>query len=82
MRILFHRFRFSNDVDDVYSQMAIEEWQQGMQGQWVMQHASNVRCFYCRDIADMSYRVDIIGELADGPLITEYALRWKIERYW
>lgn len=83
MRILFHRFRLG-DVDDVdlYLAMALEQWKDTDHGRWVMQHATNVRSFTGRDVVDMWYRADVIGELADGPLITEYALRWRIEQYW
>lgn len=83
MRILFYRFSLG-DVDDVdlYTVAAITEWQHTDQGRWVMQHAGNVRMFTSRDLSTNTHRVDVIGEIDHGPLLTEYALRWQIEQSW
>lgn len=82
MRILFHKFRIG-DVDefDLVVRWTIDEWLKTSQGQWVVQHANNIQYFTGRNVVDMCRQVDIVGELADGPLITEYALRWKIKQY-
>ncbi len=83
MRILFHSF-FLGDVEDVdiYVAEPITQWQRSEQGQWVMAHAENLRYFWGPDAVRMGYRVDIIGEIEDGPLVTEYLLRWNIKQYW
>lgn len=83
MRILFHSFQMG-DVDDVevYAAFPIREWQQTEQGQWVMAHARNLRFFHAPDMPTLGQRVDIIGEIDEGPLLTEYLLRWKIIQSW
>lgn len=89
MRILFYRFSLSDSLADenecrqmLYTVAAITEWQHTDQGRWVMQHAGNVRMFTSRDLSTNTHRVDVIGEIDHGPLLTEYALRWQIEQSW
>lgn len=83
MRILFYRFSVAADIDqDMHSVAAITQWQHTDQGRWVMQHAGNVRMFTSHEFDTNMHRVDVIGEIDPGPLLTEYALRWPIEQSW
>lgn len=71
------------DVDDVeaYAAFPIHDWQQTEQGKWVTAYARNLRFFRKPDTNTLAQRVDIIGEL-EGPLLTEYLLRWQIIQSW
>ena len=66
------------DVDDVdiYAAQPIYEWQQTEQGQWVMKHAHDLTYHVLADHDTWGHRVVIRGTLNDGPLVTEYFLRW------
>ena len=83
MRILFHTFNMG-DVDDIEIYVAdpLMRWQDTEQGRWVMEHATNVRFFTAPDGYNYGHRVDVIGELEEGPLLTEYLLKWQIIRSW
>lgn len=67
------------DVDDVdiYVAQPIYEWQQTDQGKWVMQHAQNLTYHTAPDLHTFGYRVAITGDIAEGPLLTEYFLRYN-----
>lgn len=77
MEITFHSFRMG-DVDDVdiYAAQPIYEWQQTDQGQWVMEHAQDLRYYTSADPVTFGYKVSIRGSL-DGKEATEYFLRWN-----
>ena len=77
MRITFHRFKMG-DVDDVdiYVAEPIYDWQQTEQGQWVMKHAQELRYYTQPDLMRWGTEIAISGILEDGPLVTEYFLRW------
>ena len=77
MLITFHQFSMG-DVDDVdiYAAQPIYEWQQTEQGQWVMQHAQDLRYYTNPDLTSFGHRITIRGQL-DERLATEYFLRWS-----
>lgn len=77
MILTFHSFVLS-DVDDVdiYVAQPIWEWQQTPQGQWIMEHAQNLRYYTSSDIDTFGYRVTIRGELEEGPELTAYLLKY------
>jgi hypothetical protein len=77
MRITFHTFQMG-DVDDVdiYVAAPIYDWQQTEHGQWVMKHARELRYYTRPDIAFWGTEIAISGDLEDGPLVTEYFLKW------
>lgn len=77
MMITFHSFAMG-DVDDVdiYAAQPIYEWQQTEQGQWVMQHAQDLRYYTNPDLTSFGYRITIRGRLEEK-LATEYFLRWS-----
>lgn len=66
------------DVDDVdiYVAKPIYEWQQTEHGRWVMEHAQDLRYNTGADPNTFGYRITIVGEIDEGPLVTEYLLRW------
>lgn len=66
------------DVDDVdiYVAQPIYEWQQTSRGKWVMAHAQDLRYYTSPDPNTMGYRVIIRGEMEEGPLLTEYLLKY------
>jgi hypothetical protein len=78
MRFVFHEFRLS-DVDDpdVYAAQPIYEWQQTEQGRWIMEHAHDLVYNLNHDVNYWGYRVTITGELAQGPDLTYYLLKWS-----
>lgn len=78
MQITFHEFGMG-DVDDIdiYAAHPIYEWQQTPQGQWVMAHARNLKYYTSPDTNTFGYRVTIRGDMPEGPLLTEYLLKWK-----
>ena len=77
MKITFHQFTMG-DVDDldVYVAQPIWEWQQTDQGQWVMEHAQDLRYHTSANPATFGYRIRISGDL-DDKQATEYFLRWN-----
>ena len=77
MKVIFHEFSMG-DVDDVdiYVAEPIYRWQQTDQGKWVMAHAQDLKYYTCPDVNTMGYRVTIRGEIQEGPLLTEYFLRY------
>jgi hypothetical protein len=81
MRVTFHSFTLG-DVDlDVYSADEIYRWQQTEQGQWAMKHARDLKYYTGPDLSFYGYAVRIQGIIDDGPLLTEYLLRWKLKEY-
>jgi len=66
------------DVEDVdvYAAQPIYEWQQTDQGQWVMENANDLKYYTSSDPVTFGYRVTIRGHIAEGPLLTEYFLRY------
>lgn len=79
MQITFHNFTMGDDVDDVdiYVAQPIYEWQQTDAGKWVMAHAQDLRYYTSADPNTLGYRVTIRGDMPEGPLLTEYFLKWK-----
>ena len=77
MITFFKQFNIG-DVDDpeIYAAQPIYEWQQTEHGRWVMEHARDLKYYTQPDLATLGYSVTIRGELPDGPLTTEYFLRW------
>ena len=77
MRITFHTFQMG-DVDDVdiYVAAPIYDWQHTEHGRWVMKNAQDLKYYTSADHNTFGYRVAIRGELEDGPLVTEYFLKW------
>jgi len=77
MKIDFHRFTLG-DVEDpeIYAAAPIWEWQQTEQGQWVMEHAHDLTYYQQVNQNIWGYEFVIRGTLPDGPLVTEYLLRW------
>lgn len=77
MIIEFHSFSMG-DVDDVdiYVAQPIYEWQQTDYGRWVTKHAQDLKCYTSADPNTFGYRISIRGRIDDGPLLTEYYLRW------
>lgn len=77
MNVTFHRFTMS-DVDDVdiYVAEPIYQWQQSEQGRWAMKHARDIKYYTCTDPSTLGYSVTIRGTIDDGPLVTEYFLRY------
>lgn len=77
MKVTFHSFSMG-DVDDVdiYAAQPIYEWQQTEQGQWVMEHATDLVYYTGADPITFGYKITICGEI-DGPAATEYFLRWN-----
>ena len=67
------------DVDDIdiYVAEPILKWQQTEQGKWAMQHAHDLEYRTCSEPHTFGYRVDIFGKIDEGPLLTEYLLKWK-----
>ena len=67
------------DVDDIdiYVAQPIHEWQQTEQGKWVMEHANNLTYHTAPDPYTFGYRVSIRGEIAEGPHLTEYLLKYQ-----
>lgn len=76
MRIIFHTFTFQmGNVDDV-DISPIYDWQQTEHGRWVMKNAQDLKYYTSAVTNTFGYRVTIGGEIKDGPLVTEYFLRW------
>ena len=67
------------DVDDVdiYVAQSIYEWQQTPQGKWTMAHAQDLKYYTSADPITFGCRITIRGEMPEGPLLTEYLLRWS-----
>lgn len=77
MKVVFHSFTISDVEDvDIYIAQPIWEWQQTEQGQWVMQNAADLRYYTSADPSTFGYRVDIRGQIADGPKLTAYLLKY------
>lgn len=78
MRMTFYEFNMG-DVDDVdiYVAQPIYEWQQTKHGQWVMKHGQDLRYLTNPDPTTLGYRISIVGDLPEGPHMTEYFLRWS-----
>jgi len=78
VKIIFHSF-IMGDVDDidVYVAQPIWEWQQTEQGKWVMEHANDLKYYTSADSTTFGHRVTIRGEIAEGPRLTEYFLKYK-----
>lgn len=77
MKIRFHTFGVS-DVDDVdvYAAQPIWQWQQTDQGRWASSNARDLTYLYGPDPSTFGYKVVIEGHIDEGPLLTEYLLRW------
>ena len=77
MKIRFHSFRMS-DVDDpeIFAAQPIWEWQQTVKGQWAMKNAHDLTYTIIPDHVSYGYRVDIVGNISDDRIITEYYLRF------
>ena len=82
MRMIFHEFSMG-DVDDVdiYVAQPIWEWQQTEHGKWVMEHGQDLTYLTGPDVDTFGYKVSIVGDLPEGPHITEYFLRWPNRNY-
>lgn len=82
MKVTFCEFSLG-DVDDVdiYVAQPIGEWQRTEQGQWVMEHAHDLKYYTSPDPNTLGYRIAIRGEITSGPLLTEYFLRWPNKKY-
>ena len=82
--MLFNCFFLSDDRLEMWVAPLLAEpiskWQSSEQGQWVMNHARNLRYTWYPDQSLMGYQVRVIGDLSDGPLV-EYLLRWP-KQYW
>lgn len=70
------------DVEDpeIYVAEPIFKWQQTEQGKWVMQHATNLESRTTLDHFQYGYLILIVGEIEEGTFLTEYLLRWNIEK--
>lgn len=66
------------DVDDVdiYVAQPIYEWQQTDKGRWVMSHAEDLVYNTGPCPETFGYKIVITGRIEEGPLLTEYLLRW------
>jgi len=78
MKIMFHSFCMG-DVDDIdiYVAAPLYEWQQTEQGRWAMQHATDLKYHTSADADSFGYRISITGTVPEGPLLTEYLLRYN-----
>jgi hypothetical protein len=77
MKITFHRFNIGDVEDpDITIAAPMLEWQETAKGQWVMQHARDLRYYTQPDSMHWGYDVAIRGEITDPRLVTEYYLRW------
>jgi hypothetical protein len=78
VKVIFHCFTMG-DVDDVdiYVAEPIYQWQQTEQGKWVMEHAQDLTYHTAADPNTFGYRVSIHGEIAEGPRLTEYLLKYQ-----
>jgi hypothetical protein len=67
------------DVDDVeiYAAEPIYQWQQTEHGQWVMENATDLTFHTVPDPSSFGHKIIITGNLADGPLVTEYLLKYS-----
>lgn len=77
MKIRFHTFSVS-DVDDIdiYAAYPISQWLSSDKGRWVRSHAQELTYHYIPDPNTLGYLVAIDGVVEDGPLLTEYFIRW------
>ena len=75
--ITFHSFSMG-DVDDVdiYVAQPIYEWQQSEKGQWIMENATDLKYYTMPDPNTFGYKISIRGYIQEGPLLTEYLLRY------
>lgn len=82
MKITFYQFTMG-DVDDVdlYAAQPIGEWQHTEQGQWAMTNAQDLKYYTQPDHNTFGYKITIRGEIPEGPLLTEYLLKWTNEKY-
>lgn len=82
MRMTFHEFTMG-DVDDIdiYIADPIHKWQQTEQGRWVMTNARDLKYYTSPDPNTLGHRVAIRGEIEQGPLLTEYFLKWPNKNY-
>ena len=77
MQIIFHEFSMGDVEDvDIYVAEPIYRWQQSAQGRWAMSNAQDLKYYTSPDVNTMGYRVTIRGELQEGPLLTEYFLKY------
>lgn len=78
MKIKFHTFNLS-DVEDpeIYAAAPIWDWQQTKKGQWAMNNAHDLTYTIIPDPNHYGYRVDIVGNISDDRIITEYYLRFN-----
>lgn len=77
MKIRFHTFALG-DVDDIdiYAAEPISQWLSSEKGRWANKHARDLTYLYGPDPGTFGYKVVIEGHVDDGPLLTEYLLRW------
>ena len=77
MKILFHTFAIG-DVDDVdiYAAQPISQWLESEKGRWANKNARDLTYLYGPDPSTFGHKVVIEGYIDDGPLLTEYLLRW------
>jgi hypothetical protein len=77
MKVTFHSFAMSDVEDvDIYVADPISRWQQTEQGQWVMENATDLKYYTMPDPNTFGYQITISGDIQEGPLLTEYLLRY------
>jgi hypothetical protein len=76
-KITFHTFNMG-DVEDpeLYAAQPLYEWQNTVQGQWVMAHCNNPKYIIQGDAHSWGNKVVIYGDVEDQ-LATEFLLRWS-----
>lgn len=77
MQITFHTFTMGDVEDvDIFVAEPIYQWQQTEKGRWAMTNAQDLRYYTSADLNTFGYQVTIRGDIDEGPLLTEYLLKY------
>jgi len=82
MKLIVHSF-FLEDVEepDPYLAKEIDRWLRTKHGKWCKQYFKDLTYRCVNDYARCGHHVSIIGKIDEGPLLTEYLLRWNNKKY-
>lgn len=77
MRVTFHIFNLGDSDDpEIGAGLEIGSWLETDKGQWVKQHAQDLKFAIEPDPVNWGHRCAIYGRL-EGARATEYFLRWN-----
>lgn len=77
MKIELHRILIGDSEDpELFAGFALGDWVETVQGQYCKKNFQDLTYLVRPNINTYGFDIIVYGEIAPGPVLTEYLLRW------